>query len=84
MANAYEIHYTTTVDTDTELKKFVIAVDEDDCRAYMSDQETSGVVAAGWTLFDLGLVEGTDTAFPLSVTQLTRQSDGRWDETDYA
>lgn len=81
MANLYEIHYYEPADLSAERKGFVVAVSESNARAYLQDVEGAGTIAPGWTIFDLGEVQGTPEAFPVGPTQLTKAADGRWDES---
>lgn len=79
MADLFRVHYYEPVDLNTELEKHVVAVDEPDCRAYLEQQESNSVIAAGWTIFNMGAIEGAPGVF--GPTQLTRAVDGRWNET---
>lgn len=76
MANLFEVHHQSG---ETELKKYVIALDETDARGYLAAQESAGSIEPGWTIFDMGAVENTESV--TGPTQLTKAVDGRWDET---
>ena len=77
MPNLFEVHHQIGED---EQRKFVIAVDEPDVRAYLTDQETAGAIEPNWTIFDMGVVEGTPGTF--GPTQLTKDPvAGVWNET---
>jgi len=77
MANLYDVHHQVGVD---EQRKYVIAADEADVRAYLADQEANSVIEPNWTIFDMGVVEGTPGTF--GPTQLTKDPvAGVWNET---